>query len=115
MDCGLSNTKDNALVVVTSGAGVKIRDAKTDSPDNVVFILDVEFNKQNGTRKNINPEQEWQINEIFDEKGERRKSGGVITKVMFTDCGIIIAYFLGRIDILDRCDFLLKGFWDNNK
>lgn len=45
MDCGLSNTKDEALVVVTSACGTKIKDPKKDEPDFVIFILEIEFNK----------------------------------------------------------------------
>jgi hypothetical protein len=37
----------------------------------------------------------------------------VITKVMYRDCGLILASFRGYIELFDRMDFNLKGVWDN--
>jgi hypothetical protein len=37
----------------------------------------------------------------------------MITKVLYRDCGLIMACFKGYIELLDGVDFSFKGKWDN--
>jgi hypothetical protein len=44
----------------------------------------------------------------------RRKSTmPMITKVLYRDCGLILACFKGYIELLDGVDFVSKGRWNN--
>jgi hypothetical protein len=44
----------------------------------------------------------------------RRKSTmPMITKVLYRDCGLIMACFKGYIELLDGVDFVSKGKWNN--
>lgn len=54
------------------------------------------------------------MTELLDANSERRRSGlPVITKVLYRECGLIIASFRGHIELFDRVDFKSKGVWDN--
>lgn len=37
----------------------------------------------------------------------------MITKVLFRECGLIVACFKGYIELFDKVDFASKGVWDN--
>lgn len=38
----------------------------------------------------------------------------MITKVLFSECGLIVSCFTGHIELFDTVDFVSKGKWDNN-
>lgn len=37
----------------------------------------------------------------------------MVTKVLFSECGLIVASFKGYIELFDTVDFISKGKWDN--
>ena len=65
----------------------------------------------------IDPENDFRVSENLERQGNsfgRRKCAvPMVTKVLFRDCGLIVASFKGYIELFDTVDFLSKGKWNN--
>jgi hypothetical protein len=91
----------NVLLVCIGAIGTRV--GKKNEGDHALFILEVDHCNN------------YSVKEIYDQFGERRKAGmPFITKVMYRDCGLILACFKGYVELLDRLDFQSKGVWDNS-
>jgi len=88
----MHKVKSGHLLVVLAAKGSKI----IGEDDNNERLIILEVNYQN----------DFKVTEIINENGERRRSHlPLITKIMYRDCGLIMACFNGYIELFDVVDF----------
>lgn len=79
---------------------------KQESNDYALIILEIDVYNEYKVSENLD--------RSTNSNGVRRKaSSPMVTKVLFCDCGLIVASFKGYIELYDTVDFVSKCKWDN--
>jgi hypothetical protein len=91
MDVSEHRVKSGHLLVVLAAKGSKM---VGEDDDNVFIILEIDY------------KHDFKVTENLDCNSERRRSPlPLITKILYRDCGLIMACFSGYIELFDGLDF----------
>ena len=92
LDVSEHRVKSGHLLVVLAAKGSKM--IGEDDNDNVIIILEIDYRN------------DFKVTENLDCNGARRRSPlPLITKILYRDCGLIMACFSGYIELFDGLDF----------